>query len=205
MTKNDIIKELINNPKYDSEWIGSVAEIISKNFEKEDYTDAKAKNDIAEYKYYNAGQMEIIKQGLLAPEPYDLIAEILDHNALAAPFEYNATQLQLLGILVGYIKSNPDKDSFNLNKLFSPDIPYAKSNFIIKGIVEGYDDMIDYIDFEPDQICEIYAGHKDGIDYKKYAHAKISDKLMGVIRYAMINNLKYTLLDEETVKIEISE
>ena len=101
MTKNDIINELINNPEYDSEWIGSVAEIISKNLEKEDYTDTNAHTDISTYKNYNAGQMEVIKQGLLAPEnPYDLISEIHHRNDSAAAFEFNATQLQLLGILI---------------------------------------------------------------------------------------------------------
>ena len=163
--------------------------------------------DVNTYLKYNAGQMEVIKQGLFAPEnTYDLISEISNRSNSAAAFEFNATQLQLLGILIGYIKANPDKDSDKFNVLFDPEIPYAKSNFVIKGIIEGYDDMIDYIDFEPDQIYEIYAGHKDEVNYKEYAHERISDKIMGVMRYAMVNGLKYTLSDrEDGIKVEISD
>lgn len=202
MTKNDIINELINNPEYDSEWIGSVAEIVSKNFEKEDYTDTNAYTDISTYKNYNAGQMEVIKQGLFAPEnPYDLISEIHHRNNSAVAFEFNATQLQLLGILIGYIKSNPDKDSDRFNILFNYEIPYAKLNFVIKGIVEGYDDMIDYIDFDPDQICEIYAGHKDEVNYASYASKDIPDTVMGAIRYCLNNNITFTINDNKTITI----
>lgn len=201
-TKNDIIKELINNPEHDSEWIGSVAEIISKNLEKEDYTNADIRLDVNTYMKFNAGQMEVIKQGLLAPEnPYDLISEIDHRSDSAVAFEFNATQLQLLGILIGYIKSNPDKDSDKFNILFNYEIPYAKLNFVIKGIVEGYDDMVDYIDFDPDQICEIYAGHKDGVNYASYASKDIPDTVMGAIRYCLNNNITFTINDNKTITI----
>ena len=77
--------------------------------------------------------------------------------------ELNATQMQL--ILIGYEKGIISK---HMELFFNPNIPFSTSNYIIQALAEGYNDMINYIDFDSDQIYEIYAAHKDNVNYETY-------------------------------------
>ena len=53
--------------------------------------------------------------------------------------------------------------------------PYAKSNYAIQAICEGFTGITEYLnDFNANQIAEIYAGMKDGVDYKIYAKPEYS-------------------------------
>ena len=189
MTKNDIIKQLINNPEYDSEWVGTVAEIIVHKSETDkDYSIEDMNKDIEKYSNLNADQVEVIKLHMLNENNYFDLYKVIEEYTKDKDMsveDFNATQMQLIGIMI----DNENIPNTTIEKLIDCNIPYAKLNFVVKGLIEGYADMIDYIEYDPEQICEIYAGHKDGIDYTLYDKPDISDNMMGAARYALVNGL----------------
>ena len=50
-------------------------------------------------------------------------------------------------------------------------------------------------------IKEIYAGHKDEVNYALYASKDIPDTVMGAIRYCLNNNITFTINDNKTITI----
>ena len=97
----------------------------------------------------------------------------------------NATQMQIL--LTGYSHGLTTQQ---LSPFFNPEIPYVKSNWAISALAEGFD-ITEYIDdYDKDQLYEIYAGKKDGIDVSVYDKADISAELMAIARHAMVLGLK---------------
>ena len=79
-------------------------------------------------------------------------------------------------------------------RFLNSNIPYAKSNYAIQAICEGFTGITEYLnDFNANQIAEIYAGMKDGVDYKIYAKPEYSAELMNLIRHAMVTGINVTL------------
>lgn len=157
--------ELLNNPDYSSSWINQAAKIMAE-FDK----------DEAFLKPFNTEQLDVI---------YDALKYInnngsgyIDINDIANP-AFNATQMSL--VLTGYIRDIPIEI---LAKFISPNIPYAKSNYLVQAYIDGFN-MTDYINYDHEQIYEIYAGFMNKVDFKLYDKSYISAKIMGLIRHAL--------------------
>ena len=157
-TQKDYEEYLIKNPKYDSDWIRVAAQILS-------ITDKYTDHDLAKY---NSNQLSHI------------LTIVKDNIDIALSADLNATQMQLI---ITAIKNNINPEYVNI--LNTPDIPYAVSNYIVLGLSEGFDDMISYIDYDPDQVYEIYCGYKNNVDVSKYNLHDIPAKDMALIRHAL--------------------
>ena len=189
--KNSVKKyesSLLANPKYSSNWISIAAKILGE------FDDVVSLTSLTDF---DAEQLEVI---------YDLEKYIRDNlssftdsgSSLRTRFSssYNATQLRL--ILTSYVKNVPTEI---IDLFISPDIPYAKSNYLIQAYIDG-SDMRDYIDFNHEQIYELYAGIVNGVDITVYNKKDIPAKKMGVIRHAL--EVGYTAVyDRENKKITI--
>ena len=169
---------LINNPKYDSDWVAEAAKILSNE------DNPLTEGELAEL---NALQLSVINEILASDKSTDDKNDII--NTLFGYKDLNATQMRLYWIGL--------KNGLNNNimvRFLNSNIPYAKSNYAIQAICEGFTGITEYLnDFNANQIAEIYAGMKDGVDYKIYAKPEYSAELMNLIRHAMVTGINVTL------------
>lgn len=160
--------QLINNPAYDSDWIAFAARILAKE------SDNITEKDLAKL---SASKLSLFNE-ILESDDHDkaisVIKTLLLHNDL------NDTQMRLYwtGINKGLTENI-------MEQFLDASIPYAKSNYIIQAILDGFTGITEYIDFDAAQITEIYAGMKDGIDYKQYAMKMVPAEYMNLARHAL--------------------
>ena len=182
---------LINNPYLSSKWIACAKDLV---------INSKYNIDDLLYKY-NTEQLEILKK-ITNDEKYNSIVHISDieeRNKFILETFYsglNATQMELLYTAV--------INGLDFNKACSivkPDIPYVKLNYILQAMIDGYD-LTEYIDYETDQLYEIFAGTQTKIDYKIYANKDISAESMGVIRHALEVGMNVIINTDNTITIK---
>lgn len=182
---------LINNPYLSSKWIACAKDLV---------INSKYNIDDLLYKY-NTEQLEILKK-ITNDEKYNSIVHISDieeRNKFILETFYsglNATQMELLYTAV--------INGLDFNKACSivkPDIPYIKLNYILQAMIDGYD-LTEYINYETDQLYEIFAGTRTKIDYKIYANKDIPAESMGVIRHALEVGMNIIINADNTITIK---
>lgn len=169
MNEKELGLMLLDNPKYSSDWIQHASHLMCKCGLTE-----------TELSRFNAEQLQMIVSVFTSAEqnPNIWIGGFLN-PAL------NASQMQVL--ITGYSHGLTTEQ---LSAYFNPNMPYVKSNWAITALVEGFD-LTKYIDeYDKDQIYEIYAGMKDGIDISVYNRVDIPAELMAIARHAMVLGLK---------------
>lgn len=169
MNEKAVELHLLDNPKYSSGWIQNATHLMCKCALTEE-----------EVSKFDTEQLQLLVSMFTSAEqnPDIWIGGFLNPNL-------NATQMQIL--LTGY---SHGLTSEQLRPFFNPEIPYVKSNWVITGLIEGFD-LSDYIDdYDKDQLYEIYAGKKDGIDVSVYDKTDISAEKMAIARHALVLGLK---------------
>lgn len=174
---------LLKDPRFSSSWINTAKKIISEyNWDT---------NELAKY---NSEQIEVIYDSLAVVEnKKDLNNEM---DILYDP-KLNATQMRLL---LTAISKGLKKDDLKIYA--DPNLAYAKSNYLLQALIDGID-MSKYIDYDNEQIYEIYAGIVNNVDITKYDDINISAKKMGIIRHALEIKLD-VVYDKNTKNITIS-
>lgn len=160
--------QLINNPAYDSDWVAIAAKILAR--EDNDITE----EDLAKF---SASKLSLFNE-ILESDDHDKAASVV--KTLLAHEDLNDTQMRLYwtGINKGLTENI-------MEQFLDASIPYAKSNYIIQAILDGFTGITEYIDFNAAQITEIYAGMKDGVDYKQYAMKNVPAEYMNLARHAL--------------------
>ena len=169
MNEKQLELKLLDNPKYSSGWIQNAVHLMCKCGLTEE-----------EVSKFDTEQLQLIVSMFTSAEqnPEIWIGGFLNEKL-------NATQMQIL--LTGYSHGLTTQQ---LSPFFNPEIPYVKSNWAISALAEGFD-ITEYIDdYDKDQLYEIYAGKKDGIDVSVYDKADIPAELMAIARHAMVLGLK---------------
>lgn len=163
-----IESRLLRNPKYSSNWIETAAKILSAStmFTEKDLTN------------YNAEQLDILNGAIEFNAKADEAARV-SIPAIARP-ELNATQMRLM--LAGLQNKVPVEF---LNKAITTETPYATSNYLIQGYIDGFNMSKYFKGYDNDQIYEIYAGFRNKVDVTKYDKPGISSDVMGLIRHAL--------------------
>lgn len=172
---------LLNNPSLSSKWIACAKDLI-----------IKFQYNIDDLFIYNTEQLEMLKK-ITGDEKYTSIIHASDINSrnksILTTFypKLNATQMELLYTA---IINGLDFDKACL--IVRSDIPYSKLNYILQAMIDGYD-LTKYIDYNIDQLYEIFAGTQTKVDYEIYANKNISAKAMGVIRHALELNMTISI------------
>ena len=170
MNEKIVERELLDNPKYSSGWIQNATHLICNCALSE-----------AEIAKFDTEQLQLlVSMFTSAQQNPDIWIE-----GFLNP-ELNATQMQIL--LTGY---SHNLTTEQLKPYFDPKIPYVKSNWAITALAEGFDLSV-YIesDYDKDQIYEIYAGKKEGIDISVYDCKLIPAEKMAIARHALVLGLK---------------
>lgn len=169
-TEKELQLTLLENPKYSSGWVENAVHLMLKCNLKEE-----------ELNKFDTEQLQLIISVFTSAEqnPEIWIGGFLNPKL-------NATQMQVL--LTGYSHGLTTEQ---LNRYFNPDIPYIKSNWAISALAEGFniDKYVDE-DYDKDQIYEIYAGIKDGVDVSVYDKKDIPAEKMAIAHHAMTLGLK---------------
>ena len=171
MSEKELERHLLDNPKYSSGWIQNATHLMCKCGLTEE-----------EVSKFDTEQLQLIVSMFTSAEQNSGIWI----DGFLNP-ELNATQMQLL--LTGYSHGLTTEQ---LKPYFDPSIPYVKSNWAINALMEGFN-LNHYVEdeaYDKDQIYEIYAGNKDGIDVSVYDKAEISAELMAIARHALVLGLK---------------
>lgn len=169
MNEKDLELKLLDNPRYSSGWIENATHLMCKCGLTE-----------SELSKFDTEQLQLIVSMFTSAEqnPEIWIDGFLNSSL-------NATQMQIL--LQGY---SHNLTTEQLKPYFDPEIPYVKSNWAIAALAEGFS-IDEYInDYDKDQIYEIYAGKKDGIDVYVYDKADIPAEKMAIARHALVLGLK---------------
>lgn len=170
MDKKMLERQLLDNPNYSSGWIENATHLICKCGLTED-----------ELSKFDTEQLQLIVSMFTSAEQN---SEIWIDGFLNS--NLNATQMQVL--LTGY---SHNLTTEQLKPYFNPEIPYVKSNWAIAALTEGFE-LDSYVEagFDKDQLYEIYAGKKDGIDVSKYDSIDISADKMAIARHALVLGLE---------------
>ena len=170
MDKKAIELKLLDNAKHSSGWIENASHLILKCGLTEE-----------ELSKFDTEQLQLIVSMFTSAEQNgDIWIDGFLNPAL------NATQMQVL--LTGYSHGLTTEQ---LKPYFNPEIPYIKSNWAVTALIDGYD-MWSYIekDYDKDQLYEIYAGKKDGIDVSVYDSIDIPAEKMAIAHHALVLGLK---------------
>ena len=170
MNEKELEQQLLDNPKYSSGWIQNAVHLMAKcNLSEEELSKFDTEQLQLLTSVFSSAEQnkEIWIEGFLNPQ-------------------LNATQMQLL--LTGYAHNLTTEQ---LKPYFNPEIPYVKTNWVIAAFSEGFD-VTHYIenDYDKDQIYEIYAGKKDGVDVSVYDSIDIPAERMAIARHALVLGLK---------------
>lgn len=169
MNEKELELQLLDNSKYSSGWIQNAVHLMTKCGLTEE-----------ELSGFDTEQLQLIVSMFTSAEQNN---EIWIGGFLNP--QLNATQMQLL--ITGYSHGLTTEQ---LKPYFNPEIPYAKSNWAITGLAEGFDISAYIDDYSKDQIYEIYAGLKDGIDISIYDKIDIPAEKMAIARHALVLGLK---------------
>lgn len=169
-TEKELEMQLLDNPKYSSGWIQNATHLMLKCGLTEE-----------EVARFDTEQLQLLVSMFTSAEQNP---EIWIDGFLNPAL--NATQMQIL--LTGY---SHNLTTAQLKPYFNPEIPYIKSNWAITALAEGFD-LTKYIEegYNKDQIYEIYAGIKDGVDVTLYDSIDISAEYMAIFRHAVVLGLK---------------
>ena len=170
MDKKVLEMQLLDTAKYSSNWIENASHLMSEcNLTEEELSE------------FNSEQLQILVSMYTSAEQNKEIWI----NGFLNP-KLNATQMQVL--LTGYSHGLTTEQ---LKPYFNPNIPYIKSNWAITALAEGFD-ITSYIEdgFDKDQLYEIYAGLKDGIDVSAYNNKDITAEKMSIAHHALVLGLK---------------
>lgn len=183
VNKELVERNLLLNPKYESEWIETAVKLICEyGWSEENLTE------------FNTSQIKII----LKAEEYNKENQNapININAFANPI-YNATQMT---IIMDALQHNISTDV--ITSVVSPDIPYIISHYVLQAASESKD-MIKYVKgYAPEQVFEIYAGLHNNLDVSVYDDATIEAPMMGLIRHALELG-KTVEINKETLELII--
>lgn len=183
--KKEALKTMLMDASLTSDWIDATAKVF-ETFKVSDHS-------ILDFKAFTGTQVGMMIE----------LARYLDNDidktfVWMQQMPYNDTQLQLI---LKVLKAGvPIEKLYNL---VDPSVPYAVMNYIFAGIVDGYNQLEDpkYLEYDQDQLCEIYSGLKDGIDISLFDNKSIPSEKMAIIRHAITIGLKVEIGDENKLTI----
>ena len=177
--KQDYVNELLQNPKYTSNFIEYASDLLSEG----------AFDSVEELEKFDSETLSTLKDATKYKDKIDI--KKLVNSGL------NATQMYLY--ILGVTQKNIPVEKMEVF-LKHPDIPYAKMNYIIEALADGAD-LLPYVNFSTDQLYEIFAGVKSGIAYTYYAFEDLSAEKMIIVRLALEKGLSVEINKDTTIII----
>lgn len=215
MTKQEYQNELITDPDYDADWIDVVSDMFSKY--DMDFIINVIRIDLNSLSKLSDRKIHIIN-GLIdliyRLEPkgkkyeynLDLMTTFIQY-LVKGVHKINHTQAQLIAAIIdskvrNSYETGQSFDSDLLGEIIEANIPYASLNFIAKSIINGHNELLQYVNSDPEVINELYAIIEDGLfdtiskimNFDGNVSNKellISPNTLRLVRFLYINNIDF--------------
>jgi hypothetical protein len=221
MTKQEYVELLVTDPEYDADWIDSVSDLLSTYSEEKlnaagiDNLDVLSKLDakMVHVIYTIIDKYRMDYQSNNNPDANEIISSFIK-SILDDSIHINNTQAQLIATHIDFVCRGDEefivKNKEYINEIIVSDIPYAALNYITKGIIEEYYEIIKFSNCYPKVVASVYATMADGVYNKINEKINLEDfisdssmsendlaNFINTIRFAEVSNIKYEINNKE--------
>ena len=170
MTKEQWQEKLIEDPRFDADWIDLVSTLLSTySSEQLEEVGIPHLDDLVSIDIRMIHIINSLLKNYNFDEPNteyknDLISTMICY-IVKQVHPMNATQAQLIATVIGAVASGDVEDPDIENKftsdlvgdLIEANIPYSSLNFIAKAVLEGHSEILEYVNSDTKTVAELYA------------------------------------------------
>ena len=176
MTKEQWQEKLIEDPRFDADWIDLVSTLLSTySSEQLEEVGIPHLDDLVSIDIRMIHIINSLLKNYNFDEPNteyknDLISTMICY-IIKQVHPMNATQAQLIATVIGAVASGDVEDP-DIEKKFTSDlvgdlieanIPYSSLNFIAKAVLEGHSEILEYVNSDTKTVAELYAAMVENV------------------------------------------
>lgn len=229
MTKEQWQEQLIEDPRFDADWIDLVSTLLSTySSEQLEEVGIPHLDDLLSIDIRMIHIINSLLKDYNFDEPNteyknDLISTMISY-IIKQYYPMNATQAQLIATVIGAVTSGDVEDS-DIEKKFTSDlvgdlieanIPYSSLNFIAKAVLEGHSEILKYVNSDTKTVAELYAAMaenvyvriKKSLNFDAYTKDRCLDidyiglDRIRLVRFLITNHYDFTIDLENNIVVK---
>lgn len=229
MTKEQWQEKLIEDPRFDADWIDLVSTLLSTySSEQLEEVGIPHLDDLVSIDIRMIHIINSLLKNYNFDEPNteyknDLISTMICY-IVKQVHPMNATQAQLIATVIGAVASGDVEDS-DIEKKFTSDlvgdlieanIPYSSLNFIAKAVLEGHSEILEYVNSDTKTVAELYAAMVENVyvrikkvlNFDLYTKDRCLDvdyiglDRIRLVRFLITNHYDFTIDSENNIIVK---
>ena len=229
MTKEQWQEKLIEDPRFDADWIDLVSTLLSTySSEQLEEVGIPHLDDLVSIDIRMIHIINSLLKNYNFDEPNteyknDLISTMICY-IVKQVHPMNATQAQLIATVIGAVTSGDVEDP-DIEKKFTSDlvgdlieanIPYSSLNFIAKAVLEGHSEILEYVNSDTKTVAELYAAMvenvyvriKKALNFDLYTKDRCLDvdyiglDRIRLVRFLITNHYDFTIDSENNIVVK---
>ena len=229
MTKEQWQEKLIEDPRFDADWIDLVSTLLSTySSEQLEEVGIPHLDDLVSIDIRMIHIINSLLKNYNFDEPNteyknDLISTMICY-IVKQVHPMNATQAQLIATVIGAIASGDVEDP-DIKKKFTSDlvgdlieanIPYSSLNFIAKAVLEGHSEILEYVNSDTKTVAELYAAMVENVyvrikkvlNFDLYTKDRCLDvdyiglDRIRLVRFLITNHYDFTIDSENNIVVK---
>ena len=229
MTKEQWQEKLIEDPRFDADWIDLVSTLLSTySSEQLEEVGIPHLDDLVSIDIRMIHIINSLLKNYNFDEPNteyknDLISTMISY-IVKQVHPMNATQAQLIATVIGAVASGDVEDP-DIEKKFTSDligdrieanIPYSSLNFIAKAVLEGHSEILEYVNSDTKTVAELYAAMVENVyvrikkvlNFDLYTKDRCLDvdyiglHRIRLVRFLITNHYDFTIDSENNIVVK---
>ena len=229
MTKEQWQEKLIEDPRFDADWIDLVSTLLSTySSEQLEEVGIPHLDDLVSIDIRMIHIINSLLKNYNFDEPNteyknDLISTMICY-IVKQVHPMNATQAQLIATVIGAVASGDVEDP-DIGKKFTSDlvgdlieanIPYSSLNFIAKAVLEGHSEILEYVNSDTKTVAELYAAMVENVyvrikkvlNFDLYTKDRCLDidyiglDRIRLVRFLITNHYDFTIDSENNIVVK---
>ena len=229
MTKEQWQEKLIEDPRFDADWIDLVSTLLSTySSEQLEEVGIPHLDDLVSIDIRMIHIINSLLKNYNFDEPNteyknDLISTMICY-IVKQVHPMNATQAQLIATVIGAVASGDVEDQ-DIEKKFTSDlvgdlieanIPYSSLNFIAKAVLEGHSEILEYVNSDTKTVAELYAAMVENVyvrikkvlNFDLYTKDRCLDvdyiglDRIRLVRFLITNHYDFTIDSENNIVVK---
>lgn len=229
MTKEQWQEKLIEDPRFDADWIDLVSTLLSTySSEQLEEVGIPHLDDLVSIDIRMIHIINSLLKNYNFDEPNteyknDLISTMICY-IVKQVHHMNATQAQLIATVIGAVASGDVEDPDIENKftsdlvgdLIEANIPYSSLNFIAKAVLEGHSEILEYVNSDTKTVAELYAAMVENVyvrikkvlNFDLYTKDRCLDidyiglDRIRLVRFLITNHYDFTIDSENNIVVK---
>lgn len=229
MTKEQWQEKLIEDPRFDADWIDLVSTLLSTySSEQLEEVGIPHLDDLVSIDIRMIHIINSLLKNYNFDEPNteyknDLISTMICY-IVKQVHPMNATQAQLIATVIGAVASGDVEDPDIENKftsdlvgdLIEANIPYSSLNFIAKAVLEGHSEILEYVNSDTKTVAELYAAMVENVyvrikkvlNFDLYTKDRCLDidyiglDRIRLVRFLITNHYDFTIDSENNIVVK---